>query len=80
MEFQFDYVFPIITSTISFLFFLDRSIATLADFALGTHYICEVISVTFMYFGFLESDRFAKEKFLSIFAISWIWKGGSSTI
>ncbi|MCE7733807.1 MAG: hypothetical protein GPJ54_02945 [Candidatus Heimdallarchaeota archaeon] len=48
--------------------------ATLSGFGLGTLYISEVISVTFMYFGFLESDTISKDKFLSIFNVSWIWK------
>lgn len=53
--------------------------ATLSGFGLGTLYISEVISVTFMYFGFLESDRISREKFLEIFDISWIWKKDIST-
>lgn len=49
------------------------------DVGLGTLNISEVISVTFMYFGFLESDTISKDKFFAIFDVSWIWKKNVQT-
>ncbi len=48
--------------------------AFFSGFGLGTLYISEVISVFFMYFGFLESDRISKDKIVSLFRITHIIK------
>ncbi len=41
--------------------------ATLSGYGLGTLYISEVISVSFMYFGFLESDKMTYKVFKDLF-------------
>ena len=54
--------------------------ATLSGFGLGTLYFSEVISVTFMYLGFLESDQISKDKFTKLFKFSWIWRKEEKSI
>lgn len=47
--------------------------ATLSGYGLGTLYISEVISVTFMFYGFLESDKLTYKLFKDLFNFKWIW-------
>ncbi len=44
--------------------------AFLSGFGYGTLYVSEIIAVTLMYFGFLESDKISKTKLIEIFRIA----------
>ncbi len=48
--------------------------AFLSGFGLGTLYISEVISVTLMYFGFLESDKISAKKLINTLTLQWLWR------
>ncbi|MHA2306431.1 MAG: hypothetical protein ACXACU_13690, partial [Candidatus Hodarchaeales archaeon] len=41
-------------------------------FGSGILYLAEAIGVTFMYFGFLESDKITWKKLISVFTLGWL--------
>jgi hypothetical protein len=46
----------------------------MSGFRMETLYISEVISVTLMYFGFLESDSISMKKLLDVLTLGWLRK------
>ncbi|MHA1911934.1 MAG: hypothetical protein ACTSYA_09580 [Candidatus Kariarchaeaceae archaeon] len=51
---------------------------TLVGFGIEALYISESISVTLMYFGFLESDKLSMSKLMDVFTLKWLRKGKKS--
>jgi hypothetical protein len=74
---KFDYSQGFFNIYIAFGAFVLGQGGLISGYGIPTLYIAEVISVAFMYYGFLESDKLTKDKLLKALNISWIWKRGS---
>ena len=51
-----------------------------SGFGISSLYISEVISVTLMYFGFLESDKLSVSKIWSALTLGWLRKRNTTSI